>query len=102
MTRLRIALVQQPATSDLAANLANGLDAARRAAAEGAKVVCFAELAFTPFYPQDPSSALFPTWPRRFRGRSPRRFARWLRSWASWSFSISSSVTASEPTTAHR
>ena len=56
MTKLRIALVQQPATSDLAANLANGLDAARRAAAEGAKVVCFAELAFTPFYPQDPSS----------------------------------------------
>ncbi|MCP4203496.1 MAG: carbon-nitrogen hydrolase family protein [bacterium] len=56
MTELRIALVQQTATSDLAANLQKGLAAARRAAADGAKVVCFAELAFTPFYPQSPSS----------------------------------------------
>jgi N-carbamoylputrescine amidase len=56
MTALRIALVQQPATSDLATNLERGLDAARRAAADGAKVVCFAELAFSPFYPQNPSS----------------------------------------------
>ena len=58
MTKLRIALVQQPATSDLAANLANGLDAARRAAADDAKVVGFAELAFSPFYPQQPGSGI--------------------------------------------
>ncbi len=56
MTELRIALIQQVATPDLAANLDKGLDATRRAAADGAKVVCFAELAFTPFYPQAPSS----------------------------------------------
>ena len=58
MTKLRIALVQQPATPDLAANFAKGLDAARRAAADGAKMVCFAELAFTPFYPQSPGSGI--------------------------------------------
>ncbi len=56
MSALRIALVQQAATSDLDANLEKGLEAARRAAADGAKVVCFAELAFTPFYPQEPGS----------------------------------------------
>ena len=58
MTRLRIALVQQPATPDLDANLEKGLEAARRAAADSAKVVCFAELAFSPFYPQEPGSGI--------------------------------------------
>ncbi len=58
MTKLRIALVQQPATPDLDANLEKGLEGARRAAADGAKVVCFAELAFSPFYPQEPGSGI--------------------------------------------
>lgn len=49
---MRIALVQQHATPDKQANLQRGLDAARRAAAEGAKCVCFAELAFEWFHPQ--------------------------------------------------
>jgi len=56
MPVLRVALVQQPATSDLAANLERGLEAARRGALGGAKVICFSELAFTPFYPQLPGS----------------------------------------------
>src|SRR5262245_3566041 len=51
----RIALVQQAASSDKARNLQRGLRAARLAAAEGAKLVCFAELAFEPFYPQHPA-----------------------------------------------
>lgn len=51
---MKMALVQQPATADLAANLQRGLDATRRAAAAGADLVSFAELAFTPFYPQTP------------------------------------------------
>ena len=49
---MRIALVQQPATSDLAGNLARGLAAFDRAADAGADLVAYAELAFTPFYPQ--------------------------------------------------
>ncbi|MCK5584763.1 GNAT family N-acetyltransferase [Candidatus Bipolaricaulota bacterium] len=52
---MRIALVQQHATSDKAENLARGLKAVREAARQGAKLVCFAELAFEPFYPQRPS-----------------------------------------------
>jgi N-carbamoylputrescine amidase len=51
---MRIALVQQHASPDCADNLRRGLAAARRAADHGAALVCFSELAFTPFYPQQP------------------------------------------------
>lgn len=53
---MRLALIQQPATTDRQANRRRGLEAARRAAGQGAVVVCFAELAFDPFYPQEPAS----------------------------------------------
>ncbi len=52
---MRMALVQQHATHDKADNLKRGLQAARRAAAQGAELIGFAELAFEPFYPQRPS-----------------------------------------------
>lgn len=53
---MRIALVQQQATPDRAANVARGLQATREAARQGANLVAFAELAFDPFHPQQPSS----------------------------------------------
>ena len=49
---MRIALVQHQASADVDANLRRGLDAARAAADDGAELVVFAELAFTPFYPR--------------------------------------------------
>jgi predicted amidohydrolase len=49
---MQIALVQQIATPDREANLQKGLSALRKAAEKGAQMVCFAELAFEPFYPQ--------------------------------------------------
>jgi len=52
---MRIALVQQHATADQAENLERGLAAIRAAAADGARLVCLAELAFEPFYPQTPA-----------------------------------------------
>lgn len=52
---MRIALIQQHATKDKQANVERGLEAARRAASEGAKCVCFAELAFEWFHPQHPA-----------------------------------------------
>jgi len=52
---MRIALIQQHATPDKAENLERGLVAARSAAEQGAQLICFAELAFEPFYPQRPS-----------------------------------------------
>jgi predicted amidohydrolase len=54
---LRIALVQQHAGADPAANRARGEAAFREAARAGANLIAFAELAFTPFYPQVPASA---------------------------------------------
>ncbi|NOZ13028.1 MAG: carbon-nitrogen hydrolase family protein [Acidobacteria bacterium] len=49
---MKIALVQQHATVDKGENLKRGLAAMEEAAAAGAKLVCYAELAFEPFYPQ--------------------------------------------------
>lgn len=49
---MKIALVQQAAGPDRGENLARGLAAARRAAAEGARLVAYAELAFERFHPQ--------------------------------------------------
>lgn len=56
MSKLRIALVQQPASDDLESNRRRGLEAVRRAAGDGARLVAFAELAFEPFYPQEPAA----------------------------------------------
>jgi len=53
---MRIALIQQHATTDKTANLAKGFENAEKAARQGAQVICFAELAFEPFYPQDKAS----------------------------------------------
>ena len=50
-----VGLVQQRAGSDVDDNVRRGVDAVRRAAAGGASLVVFAELAFTPFYPQHPA-----------------------------------------------
>jgi len=52
---MRIALIQQRADHDKAANLSRGLDALKEAVDEGAEMVCFAELAFSRFYPQEPA-----------------------------------------------
>jgi predicted amidohydrolase len=49
---VRIALVQSPASTDVEANVRRGLDRLREAADRGAQLVCYPELAFTPFYPQ--------------------------------------------------
>jgi N-carbamoylputrescine amidase len=52
---MRLALVQQHASSDKAENIARGLRAFETAARGGAELVAFAELAFEPFYPQNPA-----------------------------------------------
>ncbi len=52
---LRIALIQQHASPDRDENIARGLFALAEAAQRGAKLICFAELAFERFHPQSPS-----------------------------------------------
>jgi N-carbamoylputrescine amidase len=53
---MKIALVQQKASEDRQANVIRGLKMVERAAERGAQVICFAELAFDPFYPQEKAS----------------------------------------------
>ncbi|MFQ5670646.1 MAG: nitrilase-related carbon-nitrogen hydrolase [Acidobacteriota bacterium] len=53
---MKIALVQQRASQNRQANRTRALEAVDRAAGQGAQVVVFAELAFDPFYPQDPAT----------------------------------------------
>ena len=55
---MRIALIQQHATADKQENLSRGLRALDEAAANGARLACFAELAFEPFYPQRPATSV--------------------------------------------
>lgn len=54
---MRIALVQQRAGADPAENRDRGRAAFLEAARNGARLVAFAELAFTRFYPQAPATA---------------------------------------------
>lgn len=56
---MRIALIQQKATPDKQDNLRRGLEALDEAAGNGAELVCYAELAFEPFYPQRPAGTDF-------------------------------------------
>jgi predicted amidohydrolase len=53
---MKLSLIQQHASHDIAGNLARAVASTRRAAAAGADLVAFAELAFTPFYPQRPAT----------------------------------------------
>ena len=53
---MKIALIQQSCTNNIYQNRQRGVDAVEKAAKQGAKIICFAELAFTPFYPQIPAS----------------------------------------------
>ena len=53
---MKIALIQQKAGSDKTENIKNGLVRASEAIKNGARIISFAELAFTSFYPQKPAS----------------------------------------------
>ncbi|MGQ0429035.1 MAG: nitrilase-related carbon-nitrogen hydrolase [Gammaproteobacteria bacterium] len=53
---MKIALIQQRATGDKQQNIAHGLANLEAAARNGAKLACYAELAFEWFHPQHPAS----------------------------------------------
>ena len=57
---MRIALVQHQPGPSHTANVRRGLEAVREAAAGGATLVAFPELAFTPFFPSCPCSGPLP------------------------------------------
>ena len=76
---MRIALVQQHATADPAENRARGEAAFIEAARAGAKLVAFAELAFTRFYPQAPATAGSPALAETIPGPTTDRFCALAR-----------------------
>ena len=53
---IKIALVQQKCHNKKDVNRQKGLDAVKSAARQGAQIICFAELGFEPFYPQQPAT----------------------------------------------
>ncbi len=72
---MRIALVQQQAGPDIQQNISRGLQAVRDAAQEGAELIAFAELAFTPFYPQLPAQPDHPRLAETIPGPTTDAFA---------------------------
>ncbi len=56
---IKVALIQHSVTADKQANVDRAVQAIREAVAEGAQVMCFAELAFERFYPQVPADENF-------------------------------------------
>ena len=57
MSKVKVALIQQTAGEDKSANVSRGVQNVRDAAADGANIICFAELAFDRFYPQRHATA---------------------------------------------
>lgn len=53
---MKIALIQQHATKDCEENLKRGIESFCQAADSGAELIAFAELAFSPFWPQIPAA----------------------------------------------
>jgi len=72
---MKIALIQQHASGDKRENFVRGVESTRKAAAAGAKVICFAELAFEPFYPQVPAGDGFAELAETIPGPMTDRFA---------------------------
>jgi len=72
---MEIALVQQRASEDREANRRRGEQAVRAAAARGAEVICFAELAFERFLPQDVATPAALALAEPIPGPTTERFA---------------------------
>jgi hypothetical protein len=74
---MKIALIQQHASSDLDDNLQRAMSAFEQAAQRGAKLIGFAELALTPFYPQNRAGAEVQSLAETIPGPTTERFARY-------------------------
>jgi N-carbamoylputrescine amidase len=77
MSRMvKIALIQQHASGNIQDNIDRGVESFEKAAGEGAVLVAFAELAFTPFYPQNPSHGNIQEFAEPIPGPITERFMR--------------------------
>jgi N-carbamoylputrescine amidase len=76
---MKIALIQQHATPDHEANLQRGILALEQAAAKGARLAVFPELAFSRFFPQRRRSQQPPPWAETIPGPTTDAFAALAR-----------------------
>jgi N-carbamoylputrescine amidase len=76
---MKIALIQQHATPDREANLQRGILALEQAAAKGARLVVFPELAFLRFFPQRRRSEQPPPWAETIPGPTTEAFVALAR-----------------------
>lgn len=76
---MKIALIQQPASTDREANIHRGLQNLEQAARMGAQLAAFAELAFDPFYPCNPSPGNHLELAEPIPGPTTERFAEAAR-----------------------
>lgn len=72
---MKIALVQQSASNDKELNIRRGVEAVRFAAAKGANIICFAELAFTIFFPQKKASSDYQNFAETIPGPTTKIFS---------------------------
>lgn len=79
--KLKIALIQQHATQDKENNLRRGVDAFEEAAKQGVKLIAFAELGLTYFYPQHPSKGDNTKLAESIPGRTIEIFSNLAKSW---------------------
>ncbi|MBI2408590.1 MAG: carbon-nitrogen hydrolase family protein [Gemmatimonadetes bacterium] len=78
---MKIALIQQHASPNRVENLTRGLAAADAAARNGATLICFAELAFEPFYPQERAGGDVAALAEEIPGRTTNAFAELARNY---------------------
>jgi N-carbamoylputrescine amidase len=76
---MKIALIQQSATPDRAANIRRGLERLEKAAWAGAELVAFPELAFDRFFPQYPEAPAEMVTAETIPGPLTERFGRKAR-----------------------
>jgi len=79
--KIKIALIQQHATHDKDDNLRRGVDAFEAAARQEAKLIAFAELGLTCFYPQHPSKGDHQKLAESIPGRTIEIFSNLAKSW---------------------
>ncbi len=73
---MKIALIQQYATKDYEENIKRGIDSFHQAARSGAKLVAFAELAFSTFLPQIPSNQEYLAMAEPIPGPTTEQFSK--------------------------
>lgn len=73
---MKIALIQQHATKNYEENLKRGVKAFHQAARKGANLIAYAELAFSPFFPQFPARQEFLLQAEPIPGPTTHRFSQ--------------------------